>query len=83
MPLQWSDEANTAPMQGLHSPSLHTQRQLKEFLYNQIVDYFDQGKVSAAAHPSSRPGTPSPCPVGGSWAVPGLTRLLGHHWPLH
>lgn len=47
-PLQWSDEANTAPMQGLHSPSLHTQRQLKEFLYNQIIDYFDQGKVSAA-----------------------------------
>ncbi|PKK17628.1 hypothetical protein A306_00000207, partial [Columba livia] len=42
--LKWSDEANTAPMQGLHSPSLHTQRQLKEFLYNQIIDYFDQGK---------------------------------------
>ncbi|KGM00242.1 Dedicator of cytokinesis protein 2, partial [Charadrius vociferus] len=44
-PLQWSDEANTAPMQGLHSPSLHTQRQLKEALYNQIIDYFDQGKM--------------------------------------
>ncbi|XP_064916112.1 dedicator of cytokinesis protein 2-like isoform X4 [Columba livia] len=43
--LKWSDEANTAPMQGLHSPSLHTQRQLKEFLYNQIIDYFDQGKM--------------------------------------
>lgn len=35
-------------MQGLHSPSLHTQRQLKEALYNQIVNYFDQGKVSSA-----------------------------------
>uniref|UniRef100_A0A8V0XT84 DOCKER domain-containing protein n=1 Tax=Gallus gallus TaxID=9031 RepID=A0A8V0XT84_CHICK len=43
--LKWSDEANTAPMQGLHSPSLHTQRQLKEALYNQIVNYFDQGKM--------------------------------------
>ncbi|KAM9236926.1 dedicator of cytokinesis protein 2-like [Leptosomus discolor] len=43
--LKWSDEANTAPMQGLHSPSLHTQRQLKEALYNQIIDYFDQGKM--------------------------------------
>ncbi|XP_009892091.1 PREDICTED: dedicator of cytokinesis protein 2-like [Charadrius vociferus] len=42
---RWSDEANTAPMQGLHSPSLHTQRQLKEALYNQIIDYFDQGKM--------------------------------------
>uniref|UniRef100_A0A8C4UYB4 Dedicator of cytokinesis protein 2 n=1 Tax=Falco tinnunculus TaxID=100819 RepID=A0A8C4UYB4_FALTI len=38
-------KANTAPMQGLHSPSLHTQRQLKEALYNQIIDYFDQGKM--------------------------------------
>lgn len=47
-PTQWSDEANTAPMQGLHSPSLHTQRQLKEALYNQIINYFDQGKVSTA-----------------------------------
>uniref|UniRef100_A0A8C3KDP7 Dedicator of cytokinesis 2 n=1 Tax=Calidris pygmaea TaxID=425635 RepID=A0A8C3KDP7_9CHAR len=43
--LKWSDEANTAPMQGLHSPNLHTQRQLKEALYNQIIDYFDQGKM--------------------------------------
>ncbi|NXW07367.1 DOCK2 protein, partial [Fregetta grallaria] len=43
--LKWSDEANTAPMQGLHSLSLHTQRQLKEALYNQIIDYFDQGKM--------------------------------------
>uniref|UniRef100_A0A8B9NE39 Dedicator of cytokinesis 2 n=1 Tax=Accipiter nisus TaxID=211598 RepID=A0A8B9NE39_9AVES len=43
--LKWSDEANTAPMQGLHSPSLHTQRQLKEALYNQIIDYFDKGKM--------------------------------------
>ncbi|OXB54120.1 hypothetical protein ASZ78_002139 [Callipepla squamata] len=43
--LKWSDEANTAPMQGLHSPSLHTQRQLKEALYNQIINYFDQGKM--------------------------------------
>lgn len=48
-------------MQGLHSPSLHTQRQLKEALYNQIIDYFDQGKVSVAACPQqpSRPGQPS------------------------
>uniref|UniRef100_A0A8D0F1Q2 Dedicator of cytokinesis 2 n=1 Tax=Strix occidentalis caurina TaxID=311401 RepID=A0A8D0F1Q2_STROC len=43
--LKWSEEANTAPMQGLHSPSLHTQRQLKEALYNQIIDYFDKGKM--------------------------------------
>uniref|UniRef100_A0A803YI45 Dedicator of cytokinesis 2 n=1 Tax=Meleagris gallopavo TaxID=9103 RepID=A0A803YI45_MELGA len=27
------------------SPSLQTQRQLKEALYNQIVNYFDQGKM--------------------------------------
>uniref|UniRef100_A0A8C3KG42 Dedicator of cytokinesis protein 2 n=1 Tax=Calidris pygmaea TaxID=425635 RepID=A0A8C3KG42_9CHAR len=26
-------------------PNLHTQRQLKEALYNQIIDYFDQGKM--------------------------------------
>ncbi|XP_068800108.1 dedicator of cytokinesis protein 2-like isoform X2 [Struthio camelus] len=43
--LKWSDEPNTAPMQASHSPSLHTQRQLKEALYNQIIDYFDQGKM--------------------------------------
>uniref|UniRef100_A0A8B9PRX9 Dedicator of cytokinesis protein 2 n=1 Tax=Apteryx owenii TaxID=8824 RepID=A0A8B9PRX9_APTOW len=43
--LKWSDEPNTAPMQGSHSPSLHTQRQLKEALYNQIINYFDQGKM--------------------------------------
>ncbi|NXD17752.1 DOCK2 protein, partial [Nothocercus nigrocapillus] len=43
--LKWSDEPNTAPMQGSHSPSLHTQRQLKEALYNQIISYFDQGKM--------------------------------------
>ncbi|XP_010221630.1 PREDICTED: dedicator of cytokinesis protein 2-like, partial [Tinamus guttatus] len=43
--LKWSDEPNVAPMQGLHSPSLHTQRQLKEALYNQIISYFDQGKM--------------------------------------
>ncbi|CAM5142296.1 unnamed protein product [Natator depressus] len=41
----WSDEPNTAPMQGSHSQSLHTQRQLKEALYNQIIHYFDQGKM--------------------------------------
>ncbi|XP_053886534.1 dedicator of cytokinesis protein 2-like isoform X2 [Malaclemys terrapin pileata] len=43
--LKWSDEPNTAPMQGSHSQSLHTQRQLKEALYNQIIHYFDQGKM--------------------------------------
>ncbi|XP_075772170.1 dedicator of cytokinesis protein 2-like isoform X2 [Pelodiscus sinensis] len=43
--LKWSDEPNTAPMQGAHSQSLHTQRQLKEALYNQIIHYFDQGKM--------------------------------------
>ncbi|XP_064360000.1 dedicator of cytokinesis protein 2-like [Dromaius novaehollandiae] len=43
--LKWSDEPNTAPMQGSHSPSLHSQRQLKEALYNQIISYFDQGKM--------------------------------------
>ncbi|XP_067401888.1 dedicator of cytokinesis protein 2-like [Emydura macquarii macquarii] len=42
---KWSDEPNTAPMQGSHSHSLHTQRQLKEALYNQIIHYFDQGKM--------------------------------------
>ncbi|NXW47330.1 DOCK2 protein, partial [Nyctiprogne leucopyga] len=56
--LKWSDEANTAPMQGLHSPSLHTQRQLKEALYNQIIDYFDQGKVSTANVPLADPPSP-------------------------
>ncbi|XP_069712798.1 dedicator of cytokinesis protein 2-like isoform X2 [Phaenicophaeus curvirostris] len=43
--LKWSDEATAAPVQGLHSPHLHTQRQLKEALYNQIIDYFDRGKM--------------------------------------
>ncbi|NXJ84132.1 DOCK2 protein, partial [Trogon melanurus] len=43
--LKWSDEANTAPMQGAHSPHLRTQRQLKEALYNEIISYFDQGKM--------------------------------------
>ncbi|NXD71584.1 DOCK2 protein, partial [Eolophus roseicapillus] len=47
--LKWSDEATTAPVQGAHGPALRTQRQLKEALYNQIIHYFDQGKVSAAA----------------------------------
>lgn len=62
-------------MQGLHSPSLHTQRQLKEALYNQIIDYFDQGKVSVAVRPQ-RP--PSPCPASGSWAVSGQAWLPSH-----
>ncbi|XP_059577139.1 dedicator of cytokinesis protein 2 [Alligator mississippiensis] len=43
--LKWSDEPNTAPTQALHGRNLHTQRQLKEALYNQIIDYFDQGKM--------------------------------------
>ncbi|KFO74130.1 Dedicator of cytokinesis protein 2, partial [Cuculus canorus] len=43
--LKWSDEATAAPVQGSHSPRLHTQRQLKESLYNQIIDYFDRGKM--------------------------------------
>ncbi|NXX18316.1 DOCK2 protein, partial [Podargus strigoides] len=43
--LKWSEEANTAPMQGSHSPCLRTQRQLKEALYNQIIEYFDRGKM--------------------------------------
>lgn len=47
-------------MQGLHSPSLHTQRQLKEALYNQIINYFDQGKVSAAWGSCSPPDIPAP-----------------------
>lgn len=47
-------------MQGLHSPSLHTQRQLKEALYNQIINYFDQGKVSTARGSCSPWATPAP-----------------------
>ncbi|NWR93565.1 DOCK2 protein, partial [Furnarius figulus] len=43
--LTWSEEPNTAPVPGLHGPHLHTQRQLKEALYNQIIEYFDQGKM--------------------------------------
>uniref|UniRef100_A0A663FID1 Dedicator of cytokinesis 2 n=1 Tax=Aquila chrysaetos chrysaetos TaxID=223781 RepID=A0A663FID1_AQUCH len=49
-------------------PSLHTQRQLKEALYNQIIDYFDQGKVSTAvrglqgSHPMAEP-RPIPTPA--------------------
>ncbi|NXL99356.1 DOCK2 protein, partial [Tyrannus savana] len=43
--LTWSEEPNTAPVPGLHSCDLHTQRQLKEALYNQIIEYFDQGKM--------------------------------------
>ncbi|NWU10537.1 DOCK2 protein, partial [Cephalopterus ornatus] len=43
--LTWSEEPNTAPVPGLHSHHLHTQRQLKEALYNQIIEYFDQGKM--------------------------------------
>ncbi|XP_062488155.1 dedicator of cytokinesis protein 2-like isoform X2 [Pezoporus occidentalis] len=43
--LKWSDEASTAPVQGAHGPALRTQRQLKEALYNQIIRYFDQGKM--------------------------------------
>ncbi|NWS10864.1 DOCK2 protein, partial [Pachyramphus minor] len=43
--LTWSEEPNTAPVPGLHSCHLHTQRQLKEALYNQIIEYFDQGKM--------------------------------------
>lgn len=30
---------------------MHTQRQLKEALYNQIIEYFDQGKVSVSICP--------------------------------
>ncbi|NWT06378.1 DOCK2 protein, partial [Mionectes macconnelli] len=43
--LTWSEEPNTAPVPGLHGQHLHTQRQLKEALYNQIIEYFDQGKM--------------------------------------
>ncbi|NXK42830.1 DOCK2 protein, partial [Piprites chloris] len=43
--LTWSEEPNTAPVPGLRSHHLHTQRQLKEALYNQIIEYFDQGKM--------------------------------------
>ncbi|NWR39307.1 DOCK2 protein, partial [Tachuris rubrigastra] len=43
--LTWSEEPNMAPVPGLHSCHLHTQRQLKEALYNQIIEYFDQGKM--------------------------------------
>ncbi|NXQ41222.1 DOCK2 protein, partial [Catharus fuscescens] len=43
--LTWSEESNAAPVPGPHSLQLHTQRQLKEALYNQIIEYFDQGKM--------------------------------------
>lgn len=49
--VQWSEESNAAPVPGPHSLQLHTQRQLKEALYNQIIEYFDQGKVSVATCP--------------------------------
>lgn len=58
-------------MQGLHSPSLHTQRQLKEALYNQIIDYFDQGKVSMAVRPGSPPQPTQPAGAGQSHGKPG------------
>lgn len=63
-------------MQGLHSPSLHTQRQLKEALYNQIIDYFDQGKVSTAGRAPRQP--PSAHPASRSCAVSRQSRLPGH-----
>uniref|UniRef100_A0A8C0ULU4 Dedicator of cytokinesis protein 2-like n=1 Tax=Cyanistes caeruleus TaxID=156563 RepID=A0A8C0ULU4_CYACU len=34
-----------AVVPGPHGLHLHTQRQLKEALYNQIIEYFDQGKM--------------------------------------
>ncbi|KAF2976187.1 hypothetical protein EK904_000612, partial [Melospiza melodia maxima] len=43
--VQWSEESNAAPVPGPHGLQLHTQRQLKEALYNQIIEYFDQGKM--------------------------------------
>ncbi|XP_050829832.1 dedicator of cytokinesis protein 2-like isoform X1 [Serinus canaria] len=43
--LTWSEESNAAPVPGPHGLHLHTQRQLKEALYNQIIEYFDQGKM--------------------------------------
>lgn len=73
-------------MQGLHSPSLHTQRQLKEALYNQIINYFDQGKVSAVQGRCSSPPSP-PCseppmvrvslPYGRGWAGAALCQAGG------
>ncbi|NWV45914.1 DOCK2 protein, partial [Daphoenositta chrysoptera] len=43
--LTWSEESNAAPVPSPHGPHLYTQRQLKEALYNQIIEYFDQGKM--------------------------------------
>uniref|UniRef100_W5LYA2 DOCKER domain-containing protein n=1 Tax=Lepisosteus oculatus TaxID=7918 RepID=W5LYA2_LEPOC len=41
--LKWSDEPFSAQMQGFET--LHTHRQVKESLYNKIIDYFDKGKM--------------------------------------
>ncbi|XP_069488465.1 dedicator of cytokinesis protein 2-like [Ambystoma mexicanum] len=41
--LKWSDDPNTAHMQDRHH--LHTQRQLKEALYHDIIEYFNKGKM--------------------------------------
>lgn len=47
LPPQWLDEMCSpqfeSPQFESHGP--HTQRQLKESLYDTIIDYFDKGKV--------------------------------------
>lgn len=42
-PLQWLDETCSPQFE---SHGSQTQRQLKETLYDTIIDYFDKGKVS-------------------------------------
>ena len=43
--LQWSDEALPVMLQSKKYPELETQRELKEKLYYDIIDYLDRGKV--------------------------------------
>jgi len=43
--LQWSDEALPVMLQSRKYSELETQRELKEKLYYDIIDYLDRGKM--------------------------------------